>query len=106
MCIGIPMQIEASDGIVGHARNGETLETIDLSLTGPLPHGTWVLTFLGTAWKTLNSDEAVKIRRALEGLNAVMAGDPYADAFADLEETGPTLPPHLAAAQAAGKTEA
>ena len=37
---------------------------------------------------------------------SVMAGGALGDAFADLEERGPVLPPHLAAALDAGKTEA
>ncbi|GAB4258313.1 MAG: HypC/HybG/HupF family hydrogenase formation chaperone [Pararhodobacter sp.] len=104
MCIGIPMRIIACDGIAARATDGRRDALIDLSLTGPQPAGTWVLTFLGAAREVLPEGEALKIRAALDGLAAVMAGGDAGDAFADLEATGPTLPPHLAAAKAAGKT--
>nr|WP_149777213.1 HypC/HybG/HupF family hydrogenase formation chaperone [Ruegeria intermedia] len=104
MCVGIPMRIIACDGISGTATDGRREALIDLSLTGPLDPGTWVLTFLGAAREVLQEDEALKIRAALDGLGAVIAGGDLGDAFADLEATGPTLPPHLAAAKAAGKT--
>ncbi|GAA5066570.1 HypC/HybG/HupF family hydrogenase formation chaperone [Roseibacterium beibuensis] len=106
MCVGIPMQILSRDGIAATARDGDSERLIDLSLTGPLAPGTWVLTFLGAAREVLPEDEAQKIRAALDGLGALMAGGELGDAFADLESRGPTLPPHLAAAQAAGKTHA
>ncbi|SEF75037.1 HypC/HybG/HupF family hydrogenase formation chaperone [Jhaorihella thermophila] len=104
MCVGIPMRIIACDGIAATATDGRREARIDLSLTGPQPPGTWVLSFLGAAREVLPEDEALKIRAALDGLAAVIAGGEPGDAFADLEETGPTLPPHLAAAKAAGKT--
>lgn len=103
MCIGIPMQILSADGIVATAREGDREVLIDLSLTGPLPPGTWVLTFLGAARDTLTEGDARKITAAVDALRAVMAGGDVGDAFADLEG-GPTLPPHLAAARAAGKS--
>ncbi|MGR3581555.1 MAG: HypC/HybG/HupF family hydrogenase formation chaperone, partial [Sagittula sp.] len=51
-------------------------------------------------------DEAAKIASALAGLRSLMNGGELGDAFADLEDTGPRLPPHLQAALAAGKTTA
>ncbi|MEO1727554.1 MAG: HypC/HybG/HupF family hydrogenase formation chaperone, partial [Bacteroidota bacterium] len=47
MCLGVPMQIQSVDGIAAMATDGHQTEQIDLSLTGPLAPGTWVLTFLG-----------------------------------------------------------
>lgn len=98
MCIGIPMQILSADGIVGRARDGAEEAVIDLSLTGPLAPGTWVLTFLGAAREVLEEDEARKIAAAIAGLRAVMAGGDPGDAFADLDAREPQLPPHLRAA--------
>ena len=103
MCLGIPMQIVEADGIVGRGGDG-TL--IDLSLTGPVAPGTWVLTFLGAAREVLEEDEAMKITAALDGLRALMAGGDLGAAFADLEARTPELPPHLRAAAAAGRTVA
>jgi len=104
MCIGIPLQILAVDGIAATASDGSRTEVIDLSLTGPLPCGTWVLSFLGTAREIISAGEAALISEALAALADVMAGGDGGDAFADIDARGPQLPPHLAAAQAAGRS--
>lgn len=106
MCVGIPLRILSVDGIAARATDGAREELIDLSLTGPLAPGTWVLGFLGTAREVISADDAQKISAALDALRAIMAGGTPGDAFADLEETGPRLPPHLAAALEEGKTTA
>ena len=98
MCVGIPMRIVAVEGIIARATDGCSEATIDLSLTGPLIPGTWVLTFLGAAREVVSSDEAEKIKSALDGLRSVMTGGDLGDAFADLEVRAPQLPPHLQAA--------
>lgn len=107
MCVGVPMQITASDGFRAQAFDGVEGHSIDLALTGPLPAGTWVLTHLGTAREVIDEGEARKIAAAVDALRAEMAGDaPGVDAFADIEARGPQLPPHLQAALDAGKTTA
>ena len=104
MCVGTPMQIVKVYGIAAEATDGQRDELIDLSLTGPLPIGTWVLTHLGCARAAISAKEAQLIGAALDGLRAVMAGGGLGDAFADLDARSPELPPHLQAAHAAGKT--
>jgi hydrogenase expression/formation protein HypC len=104
MCLGIPMRILEAQGIVGLAQDGDRAETIDLSLTGAVAPGTWVLTFLGAAREVLDEAEALKIRAAIDGLRSLMAGGDLGDAFADLEARAPELPPHLRAAAAAGRS--
>ncbi len=107
MCVGIPMQISEADGLRATAFDGDQSHVIDLALTGPQPVGTWVLTFLGAAREVIEQDDALKIKAAVDSLRAVMAGsDQDADAFADIEERGPQLPPHLQAALDAGKSTA
>lgn len=107
MCVGIPMQITHVDGIRATAFDGDASHTIDLSLTGEQPVGTWILTFLGAAREVLEEGEALKIKAAVDSLRAVMMGqDTGVDAFADIETRGPQLPPHLQAALDAGKTTA
>jgi hydrogenase expression/formation protein HypC len=95
MCLGIPMRILSSEGIVGRAEDGGVEHVVDLSLTGPLAPGTWALIFLGAAREVLPEDEAQKIRAALRGLQSLMDGGDLGDAFADLEGREPQLPPHL-----------
>jgi hydrogenase expression/formation protein HypC len=97
------MQILSVDGIAARATDGREEALIDLSLTGPVAPGGWVLTFLGAARDIISAEEADQILRALDGLRALMQGDDLGDAFADLEQTTPSLPPHLQAAHAAGK---
>jgi hydrogenase expression/formation protein HypC len=106
MCIGIPVQIIEVKGFSGLARDGDDTVGIDLALTGPVPPGTWVLNFLGAAREVLDPDEALKIRAAVGAMQSIMNGGDEGDAFADIEERGPQLPPHLQAAQDAGKTTA
>ncbi|PWJ21849.1 HypC/HybG/HupF family hydrogenase formation chaperone [Jannaschia seohaensis] len=106
MCVGVPMQVLGQDGIAGRATDGTAEHLIDLTLTGPLAPGTWVLTQLGCAREVISADEARLIADALEGLRSVMAGGDGNGAFADLHARTPSLPPHLAAAQSAGKTTA
>lgn len=106
MCVGVPMQVIERTELSARCTDGRTVEVIDLSLTGPVDPGTWLLTFLGSAREIITADEAAKITAALDGLRALMSGGDLGDAFADLEETGPRLPPHLAAAVEQGKTTA
>lgn len=98
MCVGVPMQIISVEGIAGLARDGANEELIDLSLTGALEPGTWVLTFLGAAREVISAQEAEQISKALGGLRSLMEGGGLGDAFADLEARPPQLPPHLQAA--------
>ncbi len=104
MCVGIPMQILSVDGIAATARNDTGEHLIDLSLTGPLPVGQWILTFLGTAREAIDAEEAARITAALAALQQVMQGGDVGDAFDDIEARGPQLPAHLSAAQARGET--
>jgi hydrogenase expression/formation protein HypC len=99
------MRVLRVDGIAAHATEGpgapETL--VDLSLTGPVAPGTWVLTHLGAAREVLDPDTAAQIAEAVEALRAVMGGaHDLGSAFADLDRE-PSLPPHLEAARAAGR---
>lgn len=104
MCVGIPMQVTAIDGIAATTSNGKHVEVIDLSLTPDAKVGDWILTFLGAAREVITPDEAHKISAALDGLRSLMQGGELGDAFADLEQNAPQLPPHLQAALDAGQT--
>lgn len=102
MCLGVPMRLISRDGIAGLARDGETTVLVDLSLTPDAVAGDWVLIFLGAAREVMAEAEAMANRRALDGLRSLMAGGGLGDAFADLDDRTPTLPPHLQAALDAG----
>lgn len=98
MCVGIPMRILSCDGIAARATGDEGEALIDLSLTGPLSPGTWVLTHLGAAREVIDEARAAQVADALAALRAIMTGGEAGSAFADLEARGPQLPPHLQAA--------
>lgn len=106
MCLGIPMQLVAVDGIRGEGIVAGRTVLVDLSLTPEARPGDWVLAFLGAAREVLSADQAQKILAALGGLASLMAGGDLGAAFADLESRPPQLPPHLQAALDAGKTQA
>jgi hydrogenase expression/formation protein HypC len=99
------MQILSVEGIAATATDGREVVEIDLSLVGDVAPGQWVLTFLGTARAVIGAEEAAQITAALDGLRSLMAGGDLGDAFADLESRAPQLPPHLQAAQAAGRSQ-
>ena len=104
MCVGSPMQVFSTDGIAALCSDGVRRETVDLSLVGDVPAGTWLLTHLGCAYQVITEPEAMQIMAALDGLRALMAGGDLGAAFADLEARAPELPPHLQAARDAGQT--
>lgn len=110
MCVGIPMRVEEVDGLVARCAVDGRLESVDLSLVPEARPGDHVLVFLGAARRLLDAEEAQLIADALKGLDALMAGEADAaildSAFSDLTAREPQLPPHLAAAYAAGRKEA
>lgn len=102
MCVGVPMQLTAIEGIAGQATDKGTPQLLDLSLLPDARVGDWVLGFLGTAREILSESEALLILKALEGMSSIMAGGDAGDAFADLDARTPQLPAHLQAALDAG----
>lgn len=104
------MRIDASDnGFALCSAEGRS-ERVDLCLVPQAQVGDHVLVFQGTARRLMDADEARLVTDALAGVAAVMAGEADAAlidrAFADLADREPQLPPHLAAAFAAGRKEA
>ncbi|WP_310634319.1 HypC/HybG/HupF family hydrogenase formation chaperone [Paraburkholderia sp.] len=105
MCMGIPARIVCSEGLVAQAVTRHGACAIDLALTGTLPAGAWVLTFLGAAREVIDADRARDIDAALDALEAI-ARDEIDSAhtaadldryFADLTNREPQLPAHLRA---------
>lgn len=105
------MRVEHVDGLAGRCADAAgRIETIDLSLVPQARPGDHVLAFQGAARRLMDADEARLVAEALKGIAALMAGEADAArldaAFADLAHREPELPPHLAAAFAAGRKEA
>ena len=63
MCVGIPLQIVTLNSpFTALCRGAQGEETIDLSLVGPQPPGTWLMTFLGAAREVIDADTAAQIQ--------------------------------------------
>lgn len=75
MCIALPMQVIRTGEAVAlcRGRNGE--EAVNMLLVGEQPEGTWVLNFLGWAREVITAEHAHEIELALEGLEAISAGE-------------------------------
>ena len=75
------------------------LKSIDMSLVGEQPVGTWLITFLGAAREVIGAQEALQVTDALQAIDQVMQGDGSGvdSLFADIIDRGPQLPPHLQA---------
>ncbi|MES9870332.1 MAG: HypC/HybG/HupF family hydrogenase formation chaperone [Sedimenticola sp.] len=89
MCIGIPMQVVEQREFTAlcRGRNGE--QEINTVLIGPQPEGAWILSAVGTAREVISEQEAIKLERALDALDAVMRGEEEIDVdsyFPDLAQ--------------------
>ena len=96
MCLGTPMQIKECHEYTAVCTHQGNTSTVDITLVGTQPAGTWLLVFLGGARQVLSEQEARDISKALEAINAVMSGSSDIDhLFADLVDREPQLPEHL-----------
>lgn len=97
MCLGIPMQVVAVEGVAARCRGRQGVVDIDVALVAPVAAGDWLLTFLGAARSRLEADEAASIDRALDALEAIQGGQSVdvSHYFADLVGREPELPAHL-----------
>lgn len=75
MCIGIPLQIieQREYTALCRGRNGE--QEVNTLIIGPQPPGTWVLNFLGSAREVITEEDAQKILKGLDAVEAVMRGE-------------------------------
>jgi hydrogenase expression/formation protein HypC len=97
MCLGIPMQVVAANGNAATCRGRLGSVLIDVSLLEPVLPGEWLLTWLGAARSRLEPEDAGRIDRALDALEAIGRGEPIdvAAYFPDLVGREPELPAHL-----------
>ena len=75
MCVGIPVKVVKSGEFMATCEGRNGLEEVNMLLLGPQPEGTWVLNFLGSAREVLSAEDAEKINRALDGLDALINAD-------------------------------
>lgn len=96
MCVGIPYEIVECSGSTALCKGRSGTRTIDITLVGEQPAGTWVLAFLDAAREVIAAETARQIGDALEAVARALAGDTAIDhLFADLVGREPQLPPHL-----------
>lgn len=97
MCLAIPMRVLSMEGTTALCEGRNGVARLDTLLTGPLEPGQWVLNFLGMAKEVVSEEEAQQIDSALNGLEAILAGDVHSvdQHFADLVNREPQLPEHL-----------
>lgn len=95
MCLGIPVQVLASGDHVARCAGRDGEVSIDLSLVGVQPPGTWLLTFLGAAREVISAERAAAVNAALAALAAAHDGaTDFSAFFADLDRE-PQLPDFL-----------
>lgn len=95
MCLGVPMTIVEGDEFTALAERGAERRRVSMLLVGAQPVGTKILVHIDNAVRVLDAQEAEDISRALDGLAAALNGENFEDAFADLINREPQLPPHL-----------
>ncbi|MCP4996243.1 MAG: HypC/HybG/HupF family hydrogenase formation chaperone [Gammaproteobacteria bacterium] len=86
MCIGIPMQVVEQYEFSARCRSRNGEEEVSTLLTGPQKPGAWILVAVGTAREMITAEDAGKIDRALDALEAIARGDEIEvdDYFPDL----------------------
>ena len=97
MCIGVPMEIVAVDGLVAKCRNDEEnrFEKVDLSLIGEQSIGTWITVFLGSGREVIEPEDLETVLQAREAMKAALEGRDVDQFFADLVDREPQLPDFL-----------
>lgn len=95
MCLGIPMQVVATEGVFAwcDSRNGR--QRINTMLVGEVMPGQWLLAFLDTAREVIDAERAALVNSALDALGLVAQGNAFEDCFADLINREPQLPDFL-----------
>jgi hydrogenase expression/formation protein HypC len=96
MCLGIPMQVVAREGIHALCQGMGEERRVDIRLVGEVSPGSWLLVFLDSAREVLSADQAARIGEALLALDLAMRGESDLDhLFPDLARREPRLPDFL-----------
>lgn len=96
MCIGFPMQVLSCESQHALCESEGQQESVDITLVGQQPKGTWLLVFLGAAREVMDPVRAQQTLDAIRALEQVMLGSDQVDhLFTDLIDREPPLPEHL-----------
>ena len=96
MCLGIPMQVVAVEGLTAWCDSRHGRSRINTMLVGEVQPGQWLLAFLDTARELIDAERAALVNSALDALEIAAAGGADFDrCFADLAGREPQLPEFL-----------
>jgi hydrogenase expression/formation protein HypC len=96
MCLGIPMRVTDTDGGQAWCEGRGERRRVDTRLIDSPAVGDWLLVFHAVARERLSEERARDVGRALDALEAALAGETDLDQhFADLVNREPELPEHL-----------
>ena len=84
MCLGIPMQVLETDGILARCAGRGEERMINLLLVGEVPAGSWVLVHLTNAVRELEEDEVAPLNDALDAILLASRGGNVDHLFPDL----------------------
>lgn len=86
MCLGIPMQVMETDGLIARCAGRGEERLVNLLLLGEdeAPVGGWVLVHINNAVRTLADDELGPLNDALDAILMAARGENVDHLFADI----------------------
>lgn len=85
MCLGIPMQVIETDGLIARCAGRGEERMVNLLLLGEeVPVGGWVLVHIANAVQVLEEEELGPLNDALDALVMAMRGENVDHLFADI----------------------
>ncbi len=84
MCLGIPMQVLETDGIVARCAGRGEERRVAVLLIDPVPVGGWVLVHMERAVRALEEEEVAPLDAALDAILLAARGGNTDHLFADL----------------------
>ncbi|HYG91324.1 MAG TPA: HypC/HybG/HupF family hydrogenase formation chaperone [Azospirillum sp.] len=84
MCLGIPMQVLETNGILARCAGRGEERVVNLLLVGEVPVGGWVLVHIGNAVRELEEAEVTPLNDALDAILLASRGANVDHLFPDL----------------------
>ena len=84
MCLGIPMQVLETDGILARCAGRGEERMVNVMLLDPVPVGGWVLVHIANAVRELEEEEVGPLNDALDAILLAARGENTDHLFADL----------------------
>jgi len=84
MCLGIPMQVLETNGILARCAGRGEERTVNLLLVGEVPVGGWVLVHIENAVRELEEAEVGPLNDALDAILLAARGENVDHLFADI----------------------